>query len=241
MLMNSTKGVAVSASRTYSNRSNCVAGARAVLGKAATVDVDFTVSKIGERFAWAPSTKPATAPLREKAPGLDAALAAAQGRSLDAALLAPASGSPGPRILANMANGRDPDDDGLGIPDMFKRQDTPEAAGRERTRRQMVGGKEGREISNPPNVKTKTAAAPSTRPDGLRQNSKQSVMLDMVLRPAGATEAEICKKLGWKACLVTLRRTCERVGVELRREPGKDGAKSRYFGDIKSDAKGRKS
>lgn len=32
------------------------------------------------------------------------------------------------------------------------------------------------------------------------------VILEMIRRPGGATEAEICAAIGWKACAVTLRR-----------------------------------
>lgn len=53
------------------------------------------------------------------------------------------------------------------------------------------------------------------RPDGLRPGSKQAQMLDMVLAPTGATEAEICRALGWKKCRVTLKRVCEKVGATL--------------------------
>lgn len=58
----------------------------------------------------------------------------------------------------------------------------------------------------------------STRPDGLRQGSKQAVMLDMALAPGGATEEAICKKLGWKRCRVTLKRVCDKVGAKLSRD-----------------------
>lgn len=58
-------------------------------------------------------------------------------------------------------------------------------------------------------------AAPDGRPDGLRTGSKQAQMLDMVLAPTGATEAEICKALGWKKCRVTLKRVCEKVSATL--------------------------
>lgn len=60
-----------------------------------------------------------------------------------------------------------------------------------------------------------TAPAHGTRPDGLRPGSKMATMLDMALRPEGATEAQICKALGWKKCRVTLKRTCEKVGATL--------------------------
>ena len=60
-----------------------------------------------------------------------------------------------------------------------------------------------------------TAPAHGTRPDGLRPGSKMATMLDMALRPEGATEAQICKVLGWKKCRVTLKRTCQKVGAVL--------------------------
>lgn len=59
--------------------------------------------------------------------------------------------------------------------------------------------------------------------------SKRDVILDMVCRPEGATEQEICDAIGWKACLVTLRRAAEAASVTLRAERAK-GQKSRYFG-----------
>lgn len=53
------------------------------------------------------------------------------------------------------------------------------------------------------------------RSDGLRPGSKQAMMLDMALRPNGASEAEICQALDWKKCRVTLKRTAEKVGATL--------------------------
>lgn len=61
-------------------------------------------------------------------------------------------------------------------------------------------------------------AAPATvsgRPDGLREGSKQALMLDMALAPEGATEKAICAKLGWKKCRVTLKRTADKVGAKI--------------------------
>lgn len=60
-----------------------------------------------------------------------------------------------------------------------------------------------------------TPAASPGRPDGLRPGSKQAMMLDMALRPNGASEAEICQALDWKKCRVTLKRTAEKVGATL--------------------------
>lgn len=76
--------------------------------------------------------------------------------------------------------------------------------------------------------KTMTAKAPTKgnaranartpvadRPDGLRDGSKQAVMLDLALHEDGATEQAICHKLGWKKCRVTLKRVCDKVGAKL--------------------------
>jgi hypothetical protein len=53
-------------------------------------------------------------------------------------------------------------------------------------------------------------------------------MLDMAKSPTGATEAEICAVLGWKGCIVTLRRAAEKAGLKLTSEKQK-GGKARYF------------
>ncbi len=79
------------------------------------------------------------------------------------------------------------------------------------TARKPAAKKAGNTPAAVDNARTPAGA----RPDGLRAGSKQAVMLDMVLAPNGATEAEICKKLGWKKCRVTLKRVCEKVGVTL--------------------------
>lgn len=62
---------------------------------------------------------------------------------------------------------------------------------------------------------TKTAKATAERRDGLRAGSKQAMMVDIAFRKGGATEAEICAKLGWKKCRVTLKRVCDRIGAVL--------------------------
>ncbi len=93
-------------------------------------------------------------------------------------------------------------------------------------------------------AKTKPAAAkaaksePSTagkRPDGLREGSKQAVMIDMALDAKGATEAEMCAKLGWKKCRVTLGRVAEKIGAKLERREV-DG-ESRWFATMPKKAK----
>ena len=63
--------------------------------------------------------------------------------------------------------------------------------------------------------------------------SKRDLMLDMVCRKGGATEAEICKEIGWKKCLVTLRRAAAASDVALRTEKV-PGGRARYFGTRKA-------
>lgn len=70
-------------------------------------------------------------------------------------------------------------------------------------------------------TKARTAvkgATTSTRPDGLRKDSKQADMIDMVLRDEGATHAAMCKKLGWKKCLATLHRVAKKAGVTIEQK-----------------------
>lgn len=71
------------------------------------------------------------------------------------------------------------------------------------------------------------AAKPKAEPKE-KGKTKRDVMLDMVRRPEGATEQEICEAIGWKACLVTLRRAAVAEGITLRVEKAK-GSRSRYF------------
>jgi outer membrane biosynthesis protein TonB len=72
-------------------------------------------------------------------------------------------------------------------------------------------------------AKGKTAAAPQNAPANgsaamPRTGSKNEIMLKMALRPEGATEQAICKKLGWQRCRVTLRRVCAKAGATLTSE-----------------------
>jgi hypothetical protein len=60
------------------------------------------------------------------------------------------------------------------------------------------------------------------------KKTKNETMLDMAKSPTGATEAEICAVLGWKGCIVTLRRAAEKAGLKLTSEKQK-GGKARYF------------
>lgn len=70
----------------------------------------------------------------------------------------------------------------------------------------------------PKKEKAPTAPAAGERADGLRAGSKQAIMLDMVSKPEGATEQELCKALDWKKCRVTLKRVVEKVGAKMTSE-----------------------
>jgi len=66
-------------------------------------------------------------------------------------------------------------------------------------------------------------AKPAREPGAIREGSKKAVMLAMVCTETGATEAEICEAIGWKACMVTLRRAAAQAKINLTpiREKGK--------------------
>jgi hypothetical protein len=77
----------------------------------------------------------------------------------------------------------------------------------------------------------KPAAAPKVRPAKTNGGkTKNEIMLDMICRKRGATEAEICEQIGWKACLVTLKRAAEKFAVKLTSEKDKATNRNRYFG-----------
>lgn len=75
-----------------------------------------------------------------------------------------------------------------------------------------------------PKAAATVKAAPADKP-----KSKREIMLDLVCRKDGATEAEICEQIGWKACLVTLRRASVAAGINLRAEKV-PGSRARYYG-----------
>jgi hypothetical protein len=82
-------------------------------------------------------------------------------------------------------------------------------------------------------TKMKTVKKPATAPKSQPAKAgktKNEVMLDMVCRKRGATEAEICEQIGWKACLVTLKRAAEKFRVSLTSEKDKTTNRNRYFG-----------
>lgn len=97
--------------------------------------------------------------------------------------------------------------------------------------RKLIGP--DRELTMPKGeAKRKQQQAAKVRADGLKEGGKKAQMVDMVCVPEGATELAICEALGWKACLVTLRRACDEANVTLTRVPV-PGAKSRYVGTPK--------
>jgi hypothetical protein len=73
--------------------------------------------------------------------------------------------------------------------------------------------------------KARAAHAAHARPDGLRAGSKMATMIDMVLRPVGATEAEICAVIGWKQCRVTLTRAAKQAHYDLTHHKNEQGEK----------------
>jgi hypothetical protein len=82
-------------------------------------------------------------------------------------------------------------------------------------------------------AKAPKAPKAATAPAGDKGPTKREIMLSMASRKEGATEAEICEAIGWKACLVTLRRVCEAEGYDLRTERQK-GARARYYATKKA-------
>jgi hypothetical protein len=78
----------------------------------------------------------------------------------------------------------------------------------------------------------KPASAPKVQPAKTsgKGKTKNEIMLDMICRKRGATEAEICEQIGWKACLVTLKRAAEKFAVKLTSEKDKATNRNRYFG-----------
>jgi hypothetical protein len=225
MLQSTPHSLSAAASRTYSNRSNCVAGARAALGdKSAKPGRDFEVYAVGDRLAWRAATASdvvAFAPQPDNDdPGARRMIDMARSIVAEANATAETSAAAG--------------DDG--IPAFLARPaPTPEdmralAAKSQRARERVP--------SNPPPVaKTTRQALAVLNQHGLKAGTKPAVLVDMVLRPGGATEAEMCKKIGWKKCLVTLRRACAAANVELRGERKDGERKSTWVGTIKSDAR----
>ncbi|ACL61736.1 DUF3489 domain-containing protein [Methylobacterium nodulans] len=85
----------------------------------------------------------------------------------------------------------------------------------------------GLRVMDPKPGKEKPAKAADGQP---RAGSKNEQMLAMVLAEGGATEEEICKAIGWKACAVTLKRAAAKAGISLTlvKQPGEK--RGRYVG-----------
>lgn len=207
--------------KTYSNRSNCIAGARTALkNPGAKINVDFIVTAVGDRFSWSANTSTVLQKIVNAAVA-DAICAEADKPGLGAAVVTVLStregGMPGPEV------------DPLDIPTCLRRPPETEADRDSRIERnKKISGPE-RKLVMPkrPAKKTEAQQKAILREDGLRHGSKEATMIEMV--SAGwVTEAEVCKKLNWKACMVTLRRACDKVGLELERRANPDGGKSQY-------------
>lgn len=68
---------------------------------------------------------------------------------------------------------------------------------------------------------------PATDP-APRGPSKRDVVVSLVLRPEGASHAELCAATGWRQCRDYLRKSAAMAGVEIERR--KVDGESRYFG-----------
>jgi len=79
-----------------------------------------------------------------------------------------------------------------------------------------------------PKAKRPTKAATKLRPDGLREGSAGALLVDTVCRKAGATHAELCAVVKWKACLPFMLKSAKQAKVNLRKE--RQGREVRYFG-----------
>ncbi len=135
----------------------------------------------------------------------DQALAAAQGRTLDAALL-------GTRIEFTP-----PTAPAAAQPQETTMPTKPKKTTKTATRKPAAAKtKPKAKTASTANARTKVAG----RPDGLRQ----AQMLDLALRDEGATEKAICAALGWKKCRVTLKRVADKVGAKLKGEKNVAGA-----------------
>jgi Protein of unknown function (DUF3489) len=89
----------------------------------------------------------------------------------------------------------------------------------------------------PEGMKLPTAAAKASKADkpakvatpktDKKPTAKERI-LELVRRPEGVNEAEVCTALGWKAAAVTMRRAFDGAGLKTTRTKGTDG-KFRYF------------
>jgi hypothetical protein len=86
-------------------------------------------------------------------------------------------------------------------------------------------------------VKTSSNKPPQVereyRPDGLAKNSAAAKLVDMILRPKGATNQELCESVAWKQCLPYLKSSAAKAGVVVTTEK-KEGEATRYYGKRKA-------
>jgi hypothetical protein len=76
---------------------------------------------------------------------------------------------------------------------------------------------------------TKKTSSVRVRPDGLKVGSPAALLVDMVLRPKGASNLELCEAVGWAQCLPYMKKQAEKAGVEV--DPRKaEGELTRYYG-----------
>jgi hypothetical protein len=85
-----------------------------------------------------------------------------------------------------------------------------------------------RKSKRKPKAKPKAKAATKLRPDGLREGSDRALLVDTICRKQGATHAELCAVVKWKACLPFLLKSAKQAKVKLRKE--RQGREVRYFG-----------
>jgi len=85
-----------------------------------------------------------------------------------------------------------------------------------------------RKSKRKPKAKPKAKRPTKLRPDGLREGSAGALLVDTVCRKAGATHAELCAIVKWKACLPFLLKSAAQAKVKLRKE--RQGREVRYFG-----------
>jgi hypothetical protein len=67
------------------------------------------------------------------------------------------------------------------------------------------------------------------RSDGLIKGSAGAKLVDAVCKPKGATHAELCEIVKWRACLPFLLKSAAQAKIKLRKE--REGRVVRYFGE----------
>lgn len=192
--------MSVSATRTYSNRSNCIAGARSALGNpGAKVDVDFRVEKIGDRFAFSVLAATTTVDGNEVTVGT-----------------ATFSTEPEP------APANPPVGDDLGIPDILKREpETPEQADERRKRFAKLVGPD-RKISMPKTTTKKKGKA-------IAKSGSKHDLLVALLRANWCDLDDVTKATAWlpHSARAEISRLASRDGFTVDKRRDKDGMQYR--------------